>query len=341
MVATVFPAPDGKPYTPPGALFRLTDHRSPFEDRWGGFWVTGTHGRIQHRGNAFAADRAHPSTGPQPCAVKINAPARGIVTLSSHVDEYLYKFLPGERILGVSKDAYDGSFSAVSDTVNKFHPKIVKDAESILRMKPDLVLASDSMSIGGTAELRAAGVPVFAINTTPLTLNEVAANIAALGYVTGEDERAKAEVDRFQGEVEAVGRQCKERHPEPRIFAVSMTGFSYGDHTLFQDIMRLVGATNVAAQNGMHTYQRVDTPTIGEWNPDWVFTWAVCGRAEDERQRWMERDQHLRVISAVKQNRVFVLQVKEVLPLSPLVTGFIHKIAGATCLAEANTARSR
>lgn len=60
MVATVFPAPDGKPYTPPGALFRLTDHRSPFEDRWGGFWVTGTHGRIQHRGNAFAADRTHP-----------------------------------------------------------------------------------------------------------------------------------------------------------------------------------------------------------------------------------------------------------------------------------------
>jgi hypothetical protein len=60
IVATVFPAPDGKPYTPPGALFRLTDHRSPFEDRWGGFWVTGTHGLIRHRGNAFSTDRAHP-----------------------------------------------------------------------------------------------------------------------------------------------------------------------------------------------------------------------------------------------------------------------------------------
>lgn len=60
MIATVFPAPDGKPYTPPGALFHLTDHRSRFEDRWGGYWVTGTHGTIQHRGNAFAPDRAHP-----------------------------------------------------------------------------------------------------------------------------------------------------------------------------------------------------------------------------------------------------------------------------------------
>jgi hypothetical protein len=60
MIATVFPAPDGKPFSPPGALFHLTDHRSPFEDRWGGYWVTGTHGDIRHRGNSVAPDRAHP-----------------------------------------------------------------------------------------------------------------------------------------------------------------------------------------------------------------------------------------------------------------------------------------
>src|SRR5690606_20156497 len=41
-------------------LFHLTDHRSPFEDRWGGYYVTGTHGKIQHRGNAVAPDPAQP-----------------------------------------------------------------------------------------------------------------------------------------------------------------------------------------------------------------------------------------------------------------------------------------
>lgn len=60
MVATVFPAPDGKPHFPPGELFRLTDHRSPFSERWGGYYVTGTHGGIQHRGNAFAPDKNQP-----------------------------------------------------------------------------------------------------------------------------------------------------------------------------------------------------------------------------------------------------------------------------------------
>ncbi len=273
--------------------------------------------------------------------VQINGPALRVVSLSSHLDEYLYQFLPGERILGVSKDAYDESFSAVLDQVNVFQPYIVNDAESILRLKPDLVLASDSLSIDASTQLRVAGIPVFAVNTTPLTLNEVAANIVALGYVTGEDARARVELDRFQGEVEKVRQQCKKPHGEPRIYAVSMSGFSYGDQTLFQDIMRLVGATNVAAQNGMHTYQRVDSATIAKWNPDWVFTWAADGQAENERLRWMEKDQHLRGISAVRQNRVFVLEAEEVLPLSSLVTGFIRKIADATCATETSTARPR
>lgn len=60
MVATVFPDRDGKPHFPPGELFHLTDHRSPFSERWGGYYVTGTHGDIRHRGNAFAPDKTHP-----------------------------------------------------------------------------------------------------------------------------------------------------------------------------------------------------------------------------------------------------------------------------------------
>jgi hypothetical protein len=60
MIATVFPAPDGKPFFSSGQLFELTDHRSPFEDRWGGYYVTGTSGGIKHRGNAVAPDPKKP-----------------------------------------------------------------------------------------------------------------------------------------------------------------------------------------------------------------------------------------------------------------------------------------
>jgi hypothetical protein len=39
---------------------RITDHRTPLEDRWGGWYVTGTHGGMRHIGNAVGHDSAHP-----------------------------------------------------------------------------------------------------------------------------------------------------------------------------------------------------------------------------------------------------------------------------------------
>jgi len=39
---------------------RITDHRTRFEDRWGGWYVTGTHADMRHIGNAVGHDPAHP-----------------------------------------------------------------------------------------------------------------------------------------------------------------------------------------------------------------------------------------------------------------------------------------
>lgn len=36
------------------------DHKSPFEKRWGGWYVTGTHGKMRHMGNVFSKSRLDP-----------------------------------------------------------------------------------------------------------------------------------------------------------------------------------------------------------------------------------------------------------------------------------------
>ena len=59
VVASVFPDPDGVPaYT--STFISTIDHRTPFEQRWGGWYVTGTHGSQKHRGNAVASDPLRP-----------------------------------------------------------------------------------------------------------------------------------------------------------------------------------------------------------------------------------------------------------------------------------------
>jgi len=59
VVASVIPDAQGVPaYT--SAFIDTIDHRTPFERRWGGWYVTGTHGSQQHLGNAVAPDPEHP-----------------------------------------------------------------------------------------------------------------------------------------------------------------------------------------------------------------------------------------------------------------------------------------
>ena len=59
LVRSVYPSASGQPHFGSGT-FR-TNQSSPFEQRWGGWYVTGTHGKQRHMGNEIAKDRSRPS----------------------------------------------------------------------------------------------------------------------------------------------------------------------------------------------------------------------------------------------------------------------------------------
>ncbi len=58
LVRSVFVDAGGQPQYGSGTF--TIDHRSPFAERWGGWYVTGTHGQMRHMGNVVAKNRQHP-----------------------------------------------------------------------------------------------------------------------------------------------------------------------------------------------------------------------------------------------------------------------------------------
>jgi hypothetical protein len=58
VVRSVFPDSSGMPLFQAGTF--ITDHRSPLKERWGGWYVSGTHGSQVHMGNALVRDREKP-----------------------------------------------------------------------------------------------------------------------------------------------------------------------------------------------------------------------------------------------------------------------------------------
>lgn len=55
LVRSVFANKMGHPILGSGTY--TTDHQSPFEERWGGWYVTGEHGKMQHMGNKLFNDK--------------------------------------------------------------------------------------------------------------------------------------------------------------------------------------------------------------------------------------------------------------------------------------------
>jgi hypothetical protein len=61
-VRSIYPGADGQPRFNLGG-FRTT-WRSPLEERWGGWYVTGEHGELRHMGNIFVPDEPNPDMKP-------------------------------------------------------------------------------------------------------------------------------------------------------------------------------------------------------------------------------------------------------------------------------------
>ena len=59
-ISSVYPGPTSMPAFRAGAY--ATDHRSPLEKRWGGWFVTGMSGSQHHMGNAVALDASRPES---------------------------------------------------------------------------------------------------------------------------------------------------------------------------------------------------------------------------------------------------------------------------------------
>jgi hypothetical protein len=58
LLRSVFPTADGTPNFQLGAFD--TDQSSPLKERWGGWYVTGSHGKQRHMGNVWLEDKEHP-----------------------------------------------------------------------------------------------------------------------------------------------------------------------------------------------------------------------------------------------------------------------------------------
>jgi iron complex transport system substrate-binding protein len=259
--------------------------------------------------------------------VKIQRPAHRIISQYWSIDEYLYSIVPPQDVVAVSESAYLKSVSNVSEFVDQFHPVLATDLERVLALDPDLMLISSTGRADWTSLARSTGVPVYRMQTTFQTLDQVEQTIHLVGYLTGNDEAAEKEAVRFHREIEQAKALRPDSAPHPRILGLGGR-YSYGTETPFNDIVMKLGGINVGAENGLKGYDSVNFEQIIRWDPEWIFAGAEPGQ-EKQLVATLMADPAISLTTAAKKGQIIVLDFRTFLPMSPYSTRLVKAMAEA------------
>jgi iron complex transport system substrate-binding protein len=259
--------------------------------------------------------------------VSIARPAHRVVSQYWSIDEFVYSILPPQDVVAVSQSAYLEEISNAYQSVQQFKPVIATDVERVVALDPDLMLVSREGRADYTSLARSSGVPVYRMDTSFETLDQIEQNIRLVGYLTGQDESAAREASRFHAAIGKAVSMKPAGSGKPRILGLGGPN-SYGRKTLFQDIVAKLGGINVGAENGLVGYDSVNFEQIVRWDPEWIIAGAKTGSTKQVLANLMS-DPAISLTQAARNGHIVVLDNRVFLPMSPYTSILVQAIAEA------------
>lgn len=171
-------------------------------------------------------------------------PAR-VVSMNLCTDQLAMLLAAPGQLVSVSHLASDPLSSSMVAEAAAF-PANRGGAEQIFLMHPDLVLAGTYTSLASVSLLRDLGVTV--VQVPPVTaLDEIPAQIRTVGAALSRDAQAEALVAEFQAGLAALVATL----PPRRAALYYPNGYTVGEGTLADDVLRHAGFDNIGARAGL------------------------------------------------------------------------------------------
>lgn len=207
-----------------------------------------------------------------------------IVPHAVGVAEILWAICPRERIVGFMEFAADPDFSVLAAEIGRQGPVVRQtQTELVIGMNPDLVFTVFYSDAAFRARLKQAGIPQFELGFFG-TLESIKEQILLVGTVIGEKGNALALVERVDEKVRELQARIPPDRERVRVLFYDSRGYVPGLRTNFHSICELIGAVNVAAEQGVDSWSRIDYETFLKWDPDIVLV-PENRRLEEELRR--------------------------------------------------------
>jgi len=194
-----------------------------------------------------------------------DAPQR-VVSINLCADQLLVLLAENDSLRSVTFLSAQPDQSYVADRVGDI-PVNHGEAEEILALQPDLVVAGRFAARPAVALLRRFDIPVLDL-PIPASFDEIRAHIMLLSARLGVDARGAAMIADMDERLAAV---AVANGPMPRALVLGARGFTSGPGTLVHEVLSSAGLQNVAGDLGITGFGRVDLEEIVDANPDIII----------------------------------------------------------------------
>ncbi len=245
-----------------------------------------------------------------------------VVSQAVGTDELLLALADPGQIAALSHISHDGRYSPVAEEARRFPAIKDSDAESVLRYRPDLVLAAGFTRPETLALLKRAGVRLVVMDRYE-TIEDVYASIRILGRELGQEARAEALITQSQNRVAALAQKLKGTRPV-RVVSAGAYPFTSGAGTTFQDLCEHAGALNVATEAGLQGHAPTPSEKLLVWNIE-----VLVGSGDDGTRTLLAGIPHYRALPAFKAGHLVIIP-------GPMMSSVSHhRIAAYETLARA------
>lgn len=265
-------------------------------------------------GTHAPADKADNSAGyevvdAQGTLVHLNSKPQRILTLSMETDEILLGLVPPHRLVGVNALLDDPLNSTVVAQAGQIPTKLTDPSvETILSLKPDLVIVPDWGNLEKVGPLRDLGIPVIVCKGST-TIDEVKETVGLLAQSIGEEEKGRKLVAMMDAKLADIDQKVASIPLEQRKSAVliSLMNTYGGIGCLFDDACKHAGVINGMATVGIHNGQAMSKEMLVRINPDYLFLPSYTNHGSFDSQSFTQQylnDPALQSMTAIRQGHL-------------------------------------
>jgi iron complex transport system substrate-binding protein len=206
-----------------------------------------------------------------------------VASINTCTDQLLLALADPAQILGLSPYSRDGARSWAAEAAKRY-PKLSGEAEDVLILKPDIVVAGRFTKRATRELLKQKGLRVVEFDAAR-SLDDARRQMTMMGELIGQRERAAAENARLDAAI-ARARAAASR-TRFRVLALARRGWVSGGDSLTSSMLDAAGLFNMAGELGRKLGGFVTLEQIVANKPDLLLVASDRDVAEDQGQAFL------------------------------------------------------